>query len=136
VLHASVPRCGRPTCRDGSRLIRNHYVDNQLLQYIVKDRGGDSVAVLRILEKLFFDCDFPTRVITSISCPRLVNAKHVSKDAIELNGQGPGLVAKFRLPQNFYCDSKEGDERPGYARFTTWNKPATFVPPESPTDDA
>jgi hypothetical protein len=55
---------------------------------------------------------------------------------VELIGQGPGLVAKFPVPQNFHCESKEGDQRPGYARFTTWNEATTFVPLESPTDNA
>jgi hypothetical protein len=51
--------------------------------------------------------------------------------AIKAIGQGPGLVAKFCAAR------KKGDERPGYARFTTWNEPATFVPLETrSTDDS
>jgi hypothetical protein len=56
---------------DASRLIRNQYFDDQLFQYFVKDKGGDSVAILRILDYLFFDCDFRSRPYEIIGSTRL-----------------------------------------------------------------
>eukprot|EP00978_Attheya_sp_CCMP212_P017986 scaffold48685_cov46-Attheya_sp.AAC.3 len=85
---------------DGSRLIRHHFTDEQLYNYIVTDKGGDSVAILRILDNLFLDCDFQSRPIASISC-------HTQMEylayALELIGDGPGLVSKFLVPQNCVC---------------------------------
>jgi len=56
--------------------------------------------------------------------------------ALKLIGDGPGLVSKFLVPENFVCVRMTDDKRPGVARFTKWNEAATFVPLESPTDDA
>eukprot|EP00527_Entomoneis_sp_CCMP2396_P002386 CAMPEP_0198152550 /NCGR_PEP_ID=MMETSP1443-20131203/60277_1 /TAXON_ID=186043 /ORGANISM="Entomoneis sp., Strain CCMP2396" /LENGTH=57 /DNA_ID=CAMNT_0043818607 /DNA_START=276 /DNA_END=446 /DNA_ORIENTATION=+ len=51
--------------------------------------------------------------------------------------EGPGLVVKFCIPKNFSCKHlNSDDERPGYACFTEWNESATFVPLDSPSDDA
>jgi hypothetical protein len=119
---------------DASRLIRHEYKDEQLFKYIVEDTGGDSCAILQILEKKFFECDFPTSNFDSYSGASLLESKHYIS-AVEMIGQGPGLVSKFGIPDNFHCLRADGDELPGIARFTEWNEAATFVPLDSPGDE-
>jgi len=118
---------------DGSKLIRHNFTDDQLHKYVVDDEGGDSIAVFRLLEKQFFDCDHKQRNYSSIPCPVL--RKQVGLDSARafLN-EGPGLLAKFKVPLNFKVDRK-GNMKPGYARFTEWGREAEFIELEKPSDE-
>ena len=113
---------------DASRLIRHHFSDTQLHEYIVKDGGGDSTAILKILDKLFFNCDYKYRPYYTIATEDIVTVTMIQT---LLEEQGPGLVSKFCVPSKFYCDEQMGTKGPGVARFTEWGKAATFIPLDS-----
>eukprot|EP00978_Attheya_sp_CCMP212_P032311 scaffold125554_cov46-Attheya_sp.AAC.3 len=117
---------------DGSKLIRRNFTDNQLSSYIVDDEGGDSIAVFCLLEKQFFDFDDKQRQPSTITCQSLM---HPTPHAFcrFLLEQGPGLLAKFKVPSNFKVNRK-GNFKPGYARFTEWGEEAEFIELEKPSD--
>ena len=117
---------------DGSKLIRHNFTDDQLHKYVVDDDGGDSIAVFRLLEKQFFDCDDKQRRYESITCRSLKRQDKLASARASLD-EGPGLLAEFKVPPNFKVDRK-GSKKPGYARFTEWGREAEFIELGSPSD--
>ena len=121
---------------DGSRLIRHNFTDDQLYQYIVKDAGGDSTAILKILDELFFDCDYKTRPSDTIYTTNITSNHDDLAFILRRLEKGPGLMSKFCVPSTFHLDKKVNNKGPGVARFTEWGKAATFISLDGPTDNA
>mgnify|MGYP000720876212 CR=1 FL=1 len=119
---------------DGSSVIRHNFTDDQLYKYVVDDEGGDSIAVFRLLEKQFFDCYHKQRPHTSFACLDLKMQDSLITCARSYLDQGPGLVAKFQIPENFKVNRK-GNHKPGYARFTEWGKEGEFIELQPPSDE-
>ena len=139
---------------NASRLIRHHFTDEQLTQYVVADNGGDSLAIFKILEEQFFTCHISCREPTPILAANLMGKVHRDAAMYELD-LAPALVSKFKVPENFHCllPSRELKRKfpalapynewrqvpaesipPGVARFTKWNEPAEFIPFDSPSN--
>jgi hypothetical protein len=138
---------------DASRLVRHHFNDDQLIKYIVEDHGGDSVGIFKILEEKFFVFQKSNRDPTPFLCHGL-GIEAMPFVTMRLK-EGPGLVSKFTIPDNFVCSPPSSDLKekfprlasyqnwkeipaeeipPGLARFTTWNEPAEFIPLNAPSD--
>lgn len=134
---------------NGSRLIRRHFKDDQLIQYVLGN-GGDSQVVLGILEKKFFDCDKSNRRPTVCASQSFDDESSLNLVKNLLKNEGPGLVSKCTVLKNFHClfPTENADLAPygswekvpshliphGIARFTTWNEPAVFAPLDAPID--
>eukprot|EP00797_Seminavis_robusta_P020791 Sro31_g020360.2 (362) ;mRNA; r:100899-102137 len=109
-------------------------MSTKLLNCIAQDNGGDSVAALQNLERLFFDYDFDdrNRIPDSIRTQRLSQATFLSS-VVDVIQKTPILVSKFCVPKDFFCKGFKKN-LPGYARFMEWNQPAEFVSLEEITD--
>ena len=118
---------------DGSRLVRDNFFDERLYDLVVKDSGGDSCVLFKILEKLFF-----TSEVKGQQEPTCIPARRLPrKDAslAEEIREAPGLVSRFTIPENFKCDTSTESE-PGIVRFTKWGEKGQFVPlPKSSDND-
>jgi hypothetical protein len=99
---------------NASRLIRHHFDDDRLVKYIT-DFGGDSVAMFKILEEKFFVCKTRKRDPFAISCPTLQKVK-IYEGVLDLLQEGPGLVSKFEVPQNFVCSPPSNELKKNTAR--------------------
>ena len=132
---------------DASRLIRHHFSDEQLDKYL-NDLGGDSAAILRILERKIFTCFSTSREPWVVATSSLGN-DHFLNGAVESASKGPGLVSRF-VVNNFSClppseELKKAYPRlagyedwtdikdpsvipPGFTRFTKWGEPGEFIP--------
>lgn len=119
---------------DGSKLVRHSFSDDQLFEYVVEDTGGDSIAVFRLLEKHFFDCENVQRAHTSFECHALRSKEGRAGWARTVLSEVPGLVAKFKVPSNFRVN-REGSKKPGYARFTEWGEAAEFIECQPRSDE-
>jgi hypothetical protein len=128
--------------------------DKQLIKYIVENQGGDSVSIFKLLEEKFFDVHrTQSRDPTCIHCIEL-GSEGYSNFAIHVLQEGPGLVSKFAVPENFVCSPPSSDLKEkwsklasyekwndvpadliprGFARFTVWNEPAEFIPLDAPS---
>jgi hypothetical protein len=138
---------------NASRLIRHHFDDDQLIQY-VNDFGGDSVAIFKILERKFFECQAYNRDPVPFIC-RLLSGADYYQSVLGLLREGPGLVSKFPGPDIFECSPPSCELKktwpklaryenwseipahlipPGVARFEKWNELAKFIPFDAPSD--
>eukprot|EP00523_Entomoneis_sp_CCMP467_P006356 CAMPEP_0168734640 /NCGR_PEP_ID=MMETSP0724-20121128/8918_1 /TAXON_ID=265536 /ORGANISM="Amphiprora sp., Strain CCMP467" /LENGTH=564 /DNA_ID=CAMNT_0008781751 /DNA_START=161 /DNA_END=1855 /DNA_ORIENTATION=+ len=142
---------------NASRLVRHFFTDEQLYKFIVDDSGGDSVAVLQILEEKFFKRPEQELGPVAICCGNMKGRKkEIWLQTVKLYlAQGPALVSKFAVPHKFKCSPPSDDLKkewpqiaeysdwnnipaglipPGAARFAVWDEPAEFVPLRQPTE--
>ena len=159
--------CGQPTPPSNvSRLVRHHFTDKELMDFVVRDSGDDSSRIFEILEKKFF-------VSNSRRMQSLITASYLS-EPMELNrlttelAKQPLLVSRFAFPDNFWCKPPSQDVRskcpdldyflrnmeepvlpkhiwskipadlipPGVARFSTWGEPAQFILLDDPVNSS
>ena len=155
--------CGQPTPPSNvSRLIRHHLTDKELMDYVVRDSGGDSSRIFEILEKKFF---VSRRNQERIFANNLSHKKELNR-LIEELAQQPLLVSRFEVPKNFWCHPPSQDVKDkcpdldkfilgmektvepnqiwskipvhliphGVARFTKWDEPAEFILLDDPVN--
>ena len=100
-----------------SRLIRNSFSDEQLFQYL-KDTGGDSCAIFKILEQKYFSCSSRDRS-PEVFLARKLNQKTRRYALADELQQVPALISKFAVPFNFKCASPSDDMREQYPHLDT-----------------
>ena len=105
---------------NASRLIRHHFDDEQLIKY-TKDHGGDSVGIFKILEEIFFVCQQRYRDPSPFNCSDL-DRDLSYKSATEMLEQGPGLVSKFVVPDNFLCSPPSSNLKEKWPDLAPYSK--------------
>jgi hypothetical protein len=128
---------------DGSKLVRHAFNDGQLKSFLVNDRGGDSCAVLKILDKNLLDCE-GNHGFNRIACKSLKMFQTSVKDCMK--ELGPALVSGFMVNDEFHAAAAAAAAAAavaigqhtgvGYIRFTEWGKDGEFIPLDRPTDEA
>ena len=155
--------CGQPTPPSNvSRLIRHHFNEKELMDFVVRDGGGDSSRVFEILERKFF---VSGRNQDRIFATNLFEEKELNRLTRQVAKQ-PLLVSRFAVPKNFWCHPPSQDvtdkcpdlgkfilrmeetvepnqiwtKIPVHliprrvARFTKWDEPAEFILLDDPVN--
>ena len=157
--------CGQPMPPSNvSRLVRHHFTDKELMDYVLRHSGGDSAKIFEILEKKFFVSRRNQSYINASDLPDPMELNRLSEEL----AKQPLLVSRFAVPDNFWCKPPSQDVRskcpdldkflrsmeetvvpnhiwsmipaglipPGVARFTTWGEPAEFVLFDDPVNSS